>query len=238
MSFFACQQNEYKDSKDQNPHADGFNIENSDTKAIAIADMVMEAMGGRQNWDNTRYLRWNFFGSRLHTWDKKTGEIQIKGIKKDFNINMNIHSMKGNVFVGEQELSKKDSLDLWLGRGKSWWINDSYWLIMPFKLKDSGVTLKYLGRDTMKGGIETDVIALTFEDVGDTPQNKYHVFIDTVDLLVKQWDYYSNATDSLPRLSTPWEDYNQFNRIKLSGDRGRFALTEISASDTLSVFFK
>ena len=39
-----------------NPHAEGFDLEGSDAKAIEIADAVMEKMGGRENWDNTRYL--------------------------------------------------------------------------------------------------------------------------------------------------------------------------------------
>jgi len=35
-----------------NPAADGFNESGSDAKAIAIADEVMKAMGGRMAWDN------------------------------------------------------------------------------------------------------------------------------------------------------------------------------------------
>ena len=49
----------------ENPAAEGFNMEGSDPKAISIADEVMTAMGGRKNWNNTRYITWNFFGARL-----------------------------------------------------------------------------------------------------------------------------------------------------------------------------
>ena len=54
-----------------NPPAEGFNAAASDDKAIALADQVMEKMGGRKNWDNTRYLHWNFFGRRTLLWIKK-----------------------------------------------------------------------------------------------------------------------------------------------------------------------
>ncbi|MEJ2086172.1 MAG: hypothetical protein P8Y44_10915, partial [Acidobacteriota bacterium] len=51
---------------DENPPAPGFNAEASDDEAIVIADQVMEALGGRKAWDDTRYLTWNFFGRRRH----------------------------------------------------------------------------------------------------------------------------------------------------------------------------
>ena len=47
-------------------HAEGFKAADSDTKAIAIADEVMSAMGGRKNLADTPYITWRFFGFRLH----------------------------------------------------------------------------------------------------------------------------------------------------------------------------
>ena len=64
---------------EENPAAPGFNAEGSDQKAITIEDSVMETMGGRQAWDNTRYLTWRFFGRRRHVWDKYTGDIRVEG---------------------------------------------------------------------------------------------------------------------------------------------------------------
>ena len=39
-----------------NPPAQGFNATDSDPQAIALADAAMAAMGGRANWDATRYI--------------------------------------------------------------------------------------------------------------------------------------------------------------------------------------
>ena len=167
-----------------NPAADGFNLEGSDERAIEIADAVMEAMGGRTAYDNTRYLKWNFFGSRKHIWDKETGDVIIEGIRDTFFTKMNIHTMEGEVNYRGVDLTVSDSLEMYLEKGKSAWINDAYWLVMPYKLKDSGVTLKHLGEDTIAGGQAADVLSLTFKNVGDTPQNKYHVYIDRTDNLI------------------------------------------------------
>ena len=65
-----CGRNENSETKEVNPAAEGFNQTNSDAQAIAIADEVMLAMGGREAWDNTRYLCWKFFGRDELIWDK------------------------------------------------------------------------------------------------------------------------------------------------------------------------
>ena len=67
---------------------------------------------------------------------------------------MNIHSMEGKVKRGEKLITNPDTLQNFLKYGKSTWINDAYWLVMPFKLKDSGVTLKYIGQDTTEAGLK------------------------------------------------------------------------------------
>jgi hypothetical protein len=213
---------------DPNPHADGFNINGSDPEAIAIADKVMEASGGRKAWDNTEVLQWRFFGNRFHTWNKKTGDITIESEKDSFTINMNINSMEGSVNWKGRELTKADSLDKYLDRGKAWWINDSYWIFLPFKLKDSGVTLKYLGEAKTAEGAPADKLELTFTGVGVTPDNKYHVYVDKETNLVSQWDFFGNYADEKPRFSTPWKDYKQYGNIMLSSSRGERGMSDIA----------
>ena len=50
--------------------------------------------------------------------------------------------------VPERSRSHPARLARQVPAGGNDWINDLYWLVMPFKLKDSGVTLKCLGEDT------------------------------------------------------------------------------------------
>ena len=65
---------------------------------------------------------------------------------------------------------------------------------MPYKLKDSGVTLRDLGEQADEAGAMCDVIALTFKEVGRTPQNKYHVFVDKSSRLVTHWNYWKDRS--------------------------------------------
>ncbi|HMP29821.1 MAG TPA: hypothetical protein PKD85_09480 [Saprospiraceae bacterium] len=211
----------------QNPAAQGFDTANSDAKAIALADDVMKAMGGRKAWDRTRFITWNFFGARKHIWDKKTGNVRIEGLRDQSIAIINVNNDTGMIFRNGEKVSHPDSLTKYIKIAKGQWINDSYWLVMPYKLKDSGVTLKYLGDAKTQKDEEAHLLSLTFKEVGNTPQNKYHVWVTKSDNLVKQWAFFQSAANENPGFVLPWENYQKEGKILLSGDRGERKLTDI-----------
>ena len=213
-----------------NPPAEGFNLEGSDVLAMLLADKCMLAMGGREAWDNTRYISWNFFGRRNHLWDKATGDVRIEDPSNELTVLMNINTREGTVYKSGELLS--DSLDHFLQKGYGWWVNDSYWLVMPYKLKDSGVSLLYMGEDTTLAGDAADVVQLSFDSVGLTPQNIYKVWIDTDSKLVTQWEYYPDeSTEAL--FTTPWADYRQHGGILLASNRGDYNLENVFTLDSV-----
>lgn len=231
VTIVACQS-----SKPQILRSSDFNPSLSDAKAIAIANEVVTSSGGAVAWNDTRYLGWNFFGSRRHVWDKKTGNVFIQSLKRPIEIKMNIHDRTGQVFLDQQLTTEQDSLDKYLQKGYEWWVNDSYWLVLPFKLQDSGVSLKYLGDGMTDAGEDADKLSLTFANVGVTPQNKYHIYVDKTSRLITQWDFYTNANDPEPRFKIPWKNYIPYGNILLSGDRGQMAITDIRVGETLKRF--
>jgi hypothetical protein len=215
----SCQlDNDENASSSPNPPAPGFDLSHSDPAAVELADSVMAAMGGRPNWDRTRFISWEF-GKRKLVWDKARGDVRIESQPDTTVYLVNIHSLEGKVRIKDQELTAPDSLKKMLSRAKSIWINDSYWLLMPFKLKDTGVTLSYLGEETTATGMKCNVLELTFEEVGDTPQNKYRVYVDMNDNLVKQWSYYKEASQDTASWVLPWDNYKEYGNILLSADR-------------------
>lgn len=231
--FFSCQpagpdRQPAAEAGPDNPPAPGFNLAASDPEAVILADSVMGAMGGRQAWDKTRYLYWNFFGRRSLLWDKHQERVRIS-MQSDSTIYLlDLADKTGKVLQEGKVIENQDSLAFYLDRAESIWINDSYWLVMPFKLKDSGVTLRYLGQDTTQLGEAAEVLQLTFEDIGKTPENKYHVLVDPASYHVVEWRYFSQASDEQPAIVTPWRDYRQHGAILLSGDRGTRQLTDIA----------
>lgn len=213
--------------KTNNPPAAGFDMAGSDARAVQIADEVMNAMGGRKAWDETHLIAWNFFDSRKLVWDKWTGTVRVDNLKDDQTVILNVNNDKGRVFRKGEEVTDPDSVAKYVKQGKGAWINDSYWLVMPFKLKDSGVTLKYLGEEPMQDGKPADVLQLTFKNVGNTPDNKYKLWVDKKTRLVSQWAYYPKFNDEAPRFTLPWTDYQKHGGILLSGERGERDLTDI-----------
>jgi hypothetical protein len=190
----------------------------SDEKSVAVANEVMEALGGQGAWNATRYLTWSFFGRRTHVWDKFTGDLRYEN--EDTLVLMNLNTKKGRAWKNGEEVSDPTALEEALDSAEGRWINDSYWVFMPYKLQDPGVTLKYLGKGTTEAGAEADVLELTFDRVGRTPENKYEVFVDAESRLVTQWNYYPKASDPEPRFKLPWLDWTRKGQILLSANRG------------------
>ncbi|MFY0600939.1 MAG: hypothetical protein JXR03_14790 [Cyclobacteriaceae bacterium] len=191
----------------------------------------MNAMGGRKKWDDTNVLYWNFFGARTLLWDKENNRVRIDFLNEAKVITLDMNSQTGKVWVDGEEVTDRETLQSDLERGKNIWINDSYWLVMPFKLKDSGVTLSYEREEETVSGEACDVLGLTFEEVGVTPQNGYEVWVSIDTRLIKQWAFFKNADDSDPAFINPWEDYKDYNGLLLSGERGERDLTDIKVLD-------
>ena len=205
--------------KATNPAQPGFDLENSDPKAIAIADSIMKAMGGRQKWDDTRFFSWDFFGRRTLVWDKLKGRVRIETPYDSSIYLVNVFDLEGKVMHKGANVENPDTLATLLKKAKSIWINDAYWLVMPFKLKDSGVTLKYARSEETVAGDMTDVLQLTFDGVGDTPSNKYELFVDREVNLITKWAYFREASQDSASYIWPFDNYQNFNGLLISTDR-------------------
>ncbi len=189
-------------------------------RAVSIADSVIIMMGGQSSWEEVHYLRWDFFGRRTLYWDKWTGDVRIEIPAQKLIILTNITTKQGHVYRHGNELLQPDSIAYFMERGYRIWANDSYWLIMPFKLRDPGVQLDYLGYTRDASGLHCLKLEITFNAVGVTPENKYHVYVDPKSYLVTQWDYFEKYTDEHPAISNPWKNYRWYGKILLSDDRG------------------
>jgi hypothetical protein len=232
LSLYACNR---LNETTINPASEGFDLANSDPAAVELADSIMVAMGGWENWDNTRFISWNSSGIRNVIWDKKEGRARIESLKDSTTYLIDLKTLAGKVYIGGQAVTRSDSLKNMLKRAKSLWSSDSYWLVMPFKLKDNGVTLKYLGEDTLKNGDRCNVLQITYNDDSDMPRSKYHVYVDLADNLVKQWAYYSTASQDSATFVLPWDNYKKYGNILLSADRSEGGgPVGVSVGDSLS----
>jgi hypothetical protein len=218
----------------------------ADERAAAVADRVMEALGGEEAWAATRYLRFGFAGRRLHTWDRFTGRHRLEGTGQDgepYVVLEDLGHRTGEVFVGGERVTGDDAAER-LEAAYAAWINDTYWLLAPYKLRDPGVVLAWEGTESLDG-VEHDKLALSFEQVGLTPGDRYWLWVSRDTGLVDRWAYVleHQPPDAEPT-AWDWRGWQRYGGIELAplrqqadGDR-RLELAPIEVPNSLpdSVF--
>ncbi len=193
-----------------------------------IADQVLEALGGAQAWNATHFLRFDFAVERggqevvrrAHTWDKWTGDYRLEGRtregQKPYRVVMNLHTREGAALLDGKALAG-DELKKQLEGAYATWVNDTYWLLMPYKLKDAGVTLRWDGERRDASGA-WDKLLLIFDNVGLTPKDKYWAHVNRATHLVDRWEFVLNGEQGEPSVFD-WKGWRDYGRIKLAPER-------------------
>ncbi len=209
------------------PDSDPGSSDASRDQAQVIAEEVMEAMGGQESWDATRYIRFSFFGFRTHYWDKSTGRYRVSWTDRESGeshvILMNLNTGEGRAFTDGTEVTDAEARNRFLERARGAWINDTYWLLMPYKLQDPGVDLAYAGEEVVDG-IAYDKLHLSFNNVGNTPGDEYWAYINRETRLMDKWVYLlqlREGQDERSRGEWKWNDWRQYGDILLSAERER-----------------
>ena len=219
--------------------------------AYAWHDSVMAALGGEDAWERTRYLkfRWNVYrdgalvSDRVHHWDRYDGDYRLDlmvggggahGAEHPVTVLFDVDTREGRAFMGGEPMdaAMADSL---VERAYGMFINDSYWLLMPYKWRDPGVNLEHVGAESDDDG-DWQVFHLSFDSVGLTPGDQYWVYVsDDPPHLVGKWRYHLQSMDEVGPFIY-WRDWQEFGDIMLATQREpaspgfRIEFTEIEAS--------
>lgn len=192
--------------------------EPSDPAAVKIADRVIRSLGGREHFDALPGLRWTFRvmngdtvrSSRRHAWNKHTGQHRVEGTLRDGTPYVFVHTLgdtlHGIALLGGRSIAG-DSLHSLLRRGEVLWVNDSYWFLMPWKLRDNGVHLALAGEIRDSSGTY-DRIAMSFGRVGLTPGDRYWVDVNRANHRVERWEYVLEGRQP-PPVRWTWEGWQE-----------------------------
>ena len=93
---------------------------------------------------------------RRHSWKPREGTVEVA----DGDSTVFLEQIAPYI---ASEASQEDAIAAYKA-----WINDSYWLLAPCKVLDSGVVRS----------VEDGALVLTFEDVGLTPGDRYVLGVD------------------------------------------------------------
>jgi hypothetical protein len=173
-------------------------------KDLTIAEKIAIA-NGYENWKDVTEIQFTFNVDRDTThferswsWEPKTGKvISISG--KD-TISYNRKSI--------------DSTSL--NADKSF-INDKYWLFAPYQLvwDNSASISEPMKVEAPISKILLNKITLTYsQDGGYTPGDAYDFYFSD-DFMVKEW-VFRQGDSKEPSMMTTWEDYEDFDGIKLA----------------------
>jgi hypothetical protein len=204
-----------------------FDPSKSDPQALRIVDELWQALGGKAAWEQARYFSFHWIVERegkpvadyRHDWDRYTGRYRVEGANREgkhFVALFNVNTREGEVYLEGEKLPTDSTKIKFLENAYARFINDSYWLIMPYKLNDPGVILNYDGEKELAEQ-KYDVVKVTFENVGLTPKDTYWAYISKTDRLMHRWEYVLQGQEpgTAPQPSW-WRDWQTVGGIKLA----------------------
>lgn len=227
-----------------------FDPSKSDPQALKIVDELWQALGGKAAWERARYLSFRWILEReakpvadyRHDWDRYTGRYRVEGTNREgkhFVALFNVNTKEGDAYLDGAQLPADSTRIKFLENAYGRFINDSYWLIMPYKLNDPGVILNYDGEKEIAGQ-KYDVVKVSFENVGLTPKDIYWAYISKTDHLMHRWEYVLQGQEpgTAPQPSW-WRDWQTIGGIKLAmskefeGRPARIYFNEVKVSPTV-----
>ncbi|MEY2479444.1 MAG: hypothetical protein QOI04_371 [Verrucomicrobiota bacterium] len=171
-------------------------------KAQQMAADVSKACGG-DVWPNIGEIQFTFvveqdgktLASAEHKWNlvNNTDEVKWKG--KDVTVNLAAPTQDED---GKAAYAR--------------WVNDSYWLLAPLKLRDPGVHLSYEGPKSADG-TAAETMHAKFDQVGLTPGDQYIFYVEPKTKRIMAWDYIPKA-DTV--MHATWEKYQNFSGLTLA----------------------
>lgn len=192
-----------------------------------IHERMMETMAPDEGWERARYLTFDLVAQlddgtlrRSHEWDRTQDRARVvqpadddRQLTADFPID---DHRAGEAWLDDEPQEGDEAQELLDGAHRSF-INDSYWFVMPYKWTDPGVNLEYLGEETDDDGRDWEVVQLSFDDVGLTPQNMYRAWIDAESGLMERWQFISE--EGAEPSPSEWTDWQFFGPIQLATRR-------------------
>lgn len=171
-----------------------------------IAEKIALAHG-YENWKNVQQVKFRFNVSR----DGNTsGRSWIWNPKKE---DITLISSNDTITYNRKSV---DSLSLRADQG---FINDKFWLLIPFQLVwDEGTSISEpIKAPGPISKINLNKITLTYSNEGGyTPGDAYDIFYDD-EYLIREWIFRQGNVDE-PSMVTTFENYEDYNGIKIALD--------------------
>jgi hypothetical protein len=190
-----------------------FDVAHSDPAAVELADSVLSAAGGVENWNKIRFIKWED-GPRIFYWDKVAQNVRIETPAKKTVSIINLSTLEGRMKIGDMELKEADSLKDKISADHQAWLTSSNKIFLPFDLKQQGFSLQYLGEEELNGA-KCNVVKMAHPE----REISFRIFVDLSNNLIQRSEVLKNSSDSV--LATyNFRDYKNYNAVRLAVPEG------------------
>lgn len=168
-------------------------------RADAIADSMLQALN-YEAYDTIEKISWSFPMGHHFEWNKHKDEVQV--MWDNYRVTLNPNTQKGTATLNGKKLEgaeKKEALD----NAYSYFVNDSFWLLAPFKVKDPGTERYFVEREEGTG------LMVTYNQGGETPGDTYLWILDE-NYRPKSWKMWTSVVP-IDGLQYSWEDWQKYN---------------------------
>jgi len=142
----------------------------SGPEADALAYRMFDALNYK-NYNNTKVLEWSFRGDHHYIWNREKEIVTVSWDDIVVQLDL-ITPSSSTAAINNVPVAYEKTQDL-IEKAQSYFNNDSFWLVAPFKAFDRG-TERYLV--DMEDGSEA--LLVTYTQGGDTPGDSYMWIIE------------------------------------------------------------
>ena len=135
-------------------------------EADALAIKMFNAIN-HEAFENTEVLKWSFRNEHFYTWNKQENIVHISW--DQYKVTLHTNQPENSEVYIDGKLSNKIEI---IKQAQDFFNNDSFWLIAPFKIFDSGTERSIVKYE------DKDALMITYTSGGSTPGDSYLWILD------------------------------------------------------------
>lgn len=138
----------------------------SGPEADALAQKMLNSLN-YEKYKNTRFIEWSFRNaSHFYQWDRANAKVEVQW--DEYRVNLDLIAPFSSIgYKNGKRLNANENKDV-VEDAIDFYNNDSFWLVAPYKVFDSGTKREIV---TLEDG--SDGLLVTFSSGGSTPGDSY-----------------------------------------------------------------
>lgn len=191
-------------------------------EAEALADKMLEAMN-YEAYQQIKTLSWTLAGRHHYVWDKQENTVTVRW--EDVEVEFSPDTFDGSAIEKGKPLDGDELHDA-IQTAWTYFANDSFWLVAPFKVRDPGTERRLV--ETADGR----ALLVTYTSGGVTPGDSYLWLLDE-NFKPRAWKLWVKIIP-IGGVEISWENWQNYGGAWLASSRNagfyQMEITDIQAT--------